>query len=159
MATILDDSSGSPGFVLVGSWTNAAYGYNGQSKYAAAGSGTKSATWTFTDLTPGWYRVGACWQAATNRATNAPYAVYDDTTLLGSVTLNQEVAPSEWTDISSGQKFDYLRGPGWGYYWPVASGTLKVVLTDNANEYVFADAVMIELYSYWRKSFVMGMGF
>jgi len=159
MATVIDDADGAPGFVLTGSWTSAAYGHGGNSKYTGSGSGTKLATWTFTGLTPGWYRIGATWVEQANRTKNAPYSVYDNTTLLGSVTLNQELAPDGWTDFGSGTEFTYIVNPNsWGY-WRIASTTLKVVLTDNVEDYVFADAIIVDAWNYVRKTFLQGLGF
>ena len=90
--------------------------------------------WVFT-VTPGSYHVAATWFAFSNRATNAPYSVYDGTTLVGTVPVNQQVTPADFTDRGSGWK-DLRR-------FTVASTTLRVRLTDAANGFVISDAIRI----------------
>ena len=73
-----------------------------------------------------------------NRATNSPYAIYDDTTQVYSADVDQEQAPAADV-VDSGSNFQHL-----GSSVTISSGTLVVQLTDDANEYVIADAVRIE---------------
>lgn len=124
--TIIDD--GDPGFV--GPWSISVNGgYNGDHRWNAAGVGNDKASWTF-DVTPGEYNVSVTWLPGTNRATDAPYSVYDDTALLNTVDINQELTPTNgWEDLGN---------------YVMTGNTLVVELTDNANEYVIADAVRIE---------------
>ena len=62
-----------------------------------AGDGSNKAWWTFTDLAEGTYEALATWvpwnDTGSWRATNAPYTVFDGTTILGTVRVNQEVDP------------------------------------------------------------------
>ena len=63
-----------------GSWTSyAGLGYGGDHAAAVgvgpAGPATATATWTFSGLAPGRYRVLATWVPADNRATDAPFTV------------------------------------------------------------------------------------
>jgi hypothetical protein len=128
--------SGSAGFINF-----SGQGYQNDVTFAAAGSGSETATWTFTGLAAGTYRVSATWTAHANRATNAPFTVFDGPvatgTDLGTVLVNQEPAPNHFT--ANGASWFNLGGP-----YTVNSGTLTVRLTDNANEYVIADAIRIE---------------
>ena len=74
-------------------------------------------------------------------ATNAPYTVYDGTTLRGTTPVNQTLAPGDLFEPSDGPG-----GTGWkvlGTY-NIVGNTLVVKLTDKANGYVVADAVRIE---------------
>jgi RHS repeat-associated protein len=74
----------------------------------------------------GRYKVYARWTTHANRATNAPYTVHHaggETT----VRVNQEKNNNVWVLLGS-----FLFQPGAGH---------KVVLSDDANEYVIADAV------------------
>src|SRR5262249_19596327 len=64
--------------------------------------------------------------------SNATYSVYDGNTLRGTVSVNQQQAPSGTT--VNGSVFQSLGS------FQISSGTLKVVLSDNANGYVIADA-------------------
>lgn len=135
---IIDD--GDAGFATVGTWTTVGIaGYQSDYRYIAAGSGSNTATWTFTGLASGTYRVSVTWVSNANRATDAPFTVYDDSTALGTVDINQESLPSTLED--AGVWWDHL-----GEY-AISSGTLKVVLTDDANEFVIADAVRVEFLS------------
>src|SRR5690606_6097564 len=68
---IIDD--GDSGFSVSGDWRGAlGQGYQNDVRFAFAGNGSQTATWTFTDLEPGEYRVSATWSAHANRATDAP---------------------------------------------------------------------------------------
>jgi hypothetical protein len=103
--------------------------------YIAGGTGANVASWTFT-VTPGQYDVSVTWSWLANHATNAPYTVLDGTTPLGTVLVNQQVAPSgisdqgvTWQDLGT---------------FTVNSSQLVVQLSDNANGYVIADAVRIQ---------------
>ena len=105
--------------------------------YAAAGSGSAVATWTFTGLSPGVYRVSSTWLAEQNRATNVPYTVFDGATSRGTVLINQELAPNDRVD--AGVPWEDL-----GSSFSITGTTLVVQLTNNANEYVMADGIRIE---------------
>jgi hypothetical protein len=104
--------------------------YGGEAQYHEAGSGANTATWTPTIFGAGYYNVYAWWVANTNRATDAPYTInYDG----GSETIdvNQEVNGGQWVLLGT---------------YPFAAGTSgSVVLSDDANEYVNADAIKFEL--------------
>ena len=88
-----------------------------------------AATWT-PDLVGGVsYNVYAWWKASSNRATDAKYTIYYDG---GSrtVQVNQEINGSQWNYLGN---------------FPFAAGTSGyIVLSDDANEYVIADAVRWE---------------
>ncbi len=88
----LDD--GVPGSAATAGWQvyNGA-GWQGDMRYKAAGSGAEAATWTFTGLVSGQYRVSATWVPYANRADNAPYTVLDGATPLATVPVNQQQAP------------------------------------------------------------------
>ncbi len=126
--------NGQVGFSETGSgWTHyTGTGYNNTVDYAAAGTGSNTATWQLTGLASGTYDVQVTWNVVSNHATNATYSVYDGSTLLGTVTVNQQLAPSGPT--VNGRPFQSLG------LFQVTSGTLEVVLTDSANGYVIADA-------------------
>ncbi|MFY9255342.1 MAG: hypothetical protein WAO83_17960, partial [Fuerstiella sp.] len=75
----------------------AAGGYNTDHSYAGAGSGSSVSTWTFA-VTPGRYKVSTTWVEYANRATNAPFTIYDGTTVVGQANVNQKLAPDDLTD-------------------------------------------------------------
>ena len=88
--------NGQAGFTQSGpGWTPyTGTGYNNNLDYAAAGTGTNTATWQVGSLAAGSYDVQMTWTAVANHATNATYSVFDGATLLGTVTVNQQQAPS-----------------------------------------------------------------
>jgi len=131
---VIDDLD--PGFSTVGTWDTTYQGYRGNVHYAAANpAGADVATWTFA-VAPGTYRVSTTWSAGGNRATNAPYTVYDGSAALGTTAVNQQAASAGLTD--SGTNWQDLGT------FNVTSSTLRVALSSNANQYVIADAIRIE---------------
>lgn len=132
---IIDD--GDPAFSHSAGWTNLTntLAYQLDYEYHTPGSGSGWAAWTFTDLPAGTYEVYAKWSQFGNRASNAPFTVYDGSTALGTTLVNQQLAPDD----------DYANAISWeriGTY-NSSTGTLVVRVTDNANGYVIADAVRI----------------
>jgi hypothetical protein len=131
----IDD--GAVGFSTTGTWTNYSNtsAYQGDYGLSRSSSSLDTATWTFNALQSGQYQVLARWSPSSSRLTNAPYTMYDNWALRSTVNVNQRNAPSGVTAD--------------GYTWQnlgtvsITSGTLKVVLTDNASGTVSADAVRI----------------
>ena len=119
-------------------------GFSGTYSTAAGGSDS-TATWTtaITSADQGkddGTEVSATWVPSVGNATNATYEIYDGSstsgTLLGTVTVNQTIAPVGTADGNT--QFQEL-----GDYYP-QSGTLTVVLqASGANGTVVADAVGI----------------
>jgi hypothetical protein len=129
--------NGGAGFSTTGSWSIArGLGYGGSLEYAAAGSGSTRATWQVTGLSSGYYEVDGTWNADSQHAANAPYQFYDGSTLLTTVLVNQQPAPSGGT-TEGGVPFQFIATVD------VTSGTLSVVLSNNANGYVIADAIHV----------------
>src|SRR5690606_20377691 len=75
----LDNSAA--GFATTGTWATGLEGLGGTCRYSSAVGST--ATWTFTGLDAGQYRVYATWTPYANRPTAVPYAVTDGSTPLG----------------------------------------------------------------------------
>ena len=75
--------NGDAGFASSGWTLYNGDGYQSDFHYTAAGSGSKVATWTFTGLPAGAYEVSATWSPHANRVSNAPFAILDDTALVG----------------------------------------------------------------------------
>ncbi|MCA9004257.1 MAG: choice-of-anchor D domain-containing protein, partial [Planctomycetaceae bacterium] len=109
--------------------------------------GTDTATWTFTGLAEGNYRVSTTWSQYYNRVTDAPFSL-DGGGGAFDVVVDQSVAPSSfiedgtaWFDLSTSFAVD-------------GSGQLVVTLTNEASNYirdhftlangVIADAIRIE---------------
>ena len=121
----------------MGAWTlSSGEGYQSDIHYSAAGVGNDRASWTFS-VTPGVYRVSATWSTLTNRATDAPFTVFDDTIPLATVAVNQELAPGSF--VEGGVSWGDL-----GALYSITGSVLKVELSDLANEFVIADGIRIE---------------
>ncbi len=117
--------------------------------YSQVDSG-KTATWQFTNLVAGTYRVSTTYTPHANRATAAPFSVYDQSGLLLTTPINRQQAPNDfgdlgyfWEDITGGVLVTDPDGPG-----PLPA-TLRVTLRDlvpgqSGKKFVIADAVRIE---------------
>ncbi len=113
-------------------------GYNGSLRVVAAGAGTNTATWTFTGLTAGTYSAAVDWLAdPNNRASNATYNIYDGSTLIATVVINQRQNPVGTS--TGGVTFQSLGN------FTISSGTLRIVLSDNANGLIIADAARVSV--------------
>jgi uncharacterized protein (DUF1800 family)/uncharacterized cupredoxin-like copper-binding protein len=138
--TIIDNSSAT-GFSATAGWTQfTGQGYLNNIAFAPSGTGSEVATYTFTGLTAGVYRVSATWTAHPNRITDARYTILDGSFTLATVTVNQELAPNPNVTVS-GVAFQNLGGT-----FTVTSGTLVVRLTNQSSQggqTVVADAVRL----------------
>jgi uncharacterized protein (DUF1800 family) len=103
---------------------------------APAGTGENSATWTFSGLDPGQYRVSATWPGYSFAANDTPYTISDGSNAVATIPVDQTQdsagfadAASNWQDLGT---------------FTITSGTLKVQVTDSASGTVLADAVRME---------------
>jgi hypothetical protein len=146
-AVIVDNNQ--PGFETVGDgWTSIAGlgGYGNCVTFVAEGDGSKSASWRVEGLASGEYEVRASWTPYSNRATNAPFRIYDGPTLLATVRVNQQLAPSGL--VVNGVMFQSLG------VFPVQQGCLKVVLANDADSFVIADAIQVAEKPSWGPVFL-----
>src|SRR5262249_4318884 len=95
---VLVDNSQS-GYSETGSgWTTwTVNGYGGVLRYHASGTGGNTAVWQAPGMAPGYYVVQATWNGDHTHATNAPFSIYDGSTLLQTVQVNQQPAPTGTT--------------------------------------------------------------
>jgi hypothetical protein len=138
VVSYLDDSG--PSFSTTSGWLPyVGSGWHGQLYYKQAGSGAEAATWTFTGLTPGVYRVSVTWDPAANRAPDAAFTVLDGGAALTTTLVNQRQAPASFQD--AGAWWQVLGGT-----YDIQSGVLTVRLSDlaTAGTYLIADSVRIE---------------
>ncbi len=123
---IVDDVSAK----FVGTWltSTSIAGYNGVGYHThTAGTGTNTVTWGFTIPTAGSWQVYARWTGYSNRATNAKYTV-NSAGGASTVIVNQQINGRTWVLL--------------GTYNFNAAG-YSVLLSDNANGYVIADAIRL----------------
>jgi hypothetical protein len=127
----------SPSYAETGSgWQSWPGGYSGNYRYHSAGSGADTAGWTVTGLGTRSYTIAETWNASPNHATNATYQIYDGTTLVKTVTVDQTQTPT------GGGTFNNVPFQTLGSF-TITSGTLKVVLLDSGNGDVVSDAIAI----------------
>jgi hypothetical protein len=112
------------------SWSASLTFFGKDFQYISAGSGTNTATWHVpSDMPAGTYNVYAQWSSNTNRGTDIYYTIYhsggDDT--VGP--FDQTVNGGTWVVIGT---------------YSFAAGNGSVVLTDDANGVVAADAIKFE---------------
>jgi len=123
---IVDDT----GADFVGIWESSSItdGYYGNGyRFHTTGSGTNSATWEIDITTAGSYEIYARWTSGSNRASDAPYRLYYAGTST-TIDVNQRNNGGEWYSLGT-------------YNFNV--GAYGVVLSDNANGVVVADAIKI----------------
>jgi len=123
---VADNAAG----LAVGTWPNSTSvsGYLGSNyQVHTAGTGTNTFTWNLTVPSAGSYETYARWTQHPNRATNAKYTV----THAGGasvVTVNQEAGGGAWQLLGT---------------YSFNAGVASISLSDEANDYVVADAVML----------------
>jgi hypothetical protein len=139
------DSDGTPDIIIdisdpefdsVGDWTCTSGSGGYEDDYCwAAGDGSCTATWRPDISQADTYNVYAWWKASPNRATDAKYTIYyDGGSETHVVEVDQEINGGKWNELTE------LSGP-----LPFAAGTSGyVVLSDDANDYVIADAIKWE---------------
>jgi len=131
--------NGEDRFSKVGAWSvsdRAAGFYGSDYAYALGGDGSSVATFTFDIPYTGNYEVFAQWPAHDTRASDAPFRLINNGTVIDTVRVDQKV---------NGGQFNPLTGPeavGRGIYH-LNFGTLQVTLANDANGKVAADAVRI----------------
>ncbi len=128
--------NGDAGFSTMGSWFPfAGQGMGDDIHYAGGSTGSQTARWTFP-ITPGRYELAVTWTTHANRATDAPFTVKEGSQTIHFVRLDQEQAPNDFTDA----------GVGWerlGGTLNLTGSMLEVMLSDDANQFVIADAVRL----------------
>ena len=129
--------NGDAAYVENGVWDDTSSGYNGSARLVNGGDGSQSASWTFSDLEPGEYRVLVTWQQGNARATDAPFSVKDGQRILQTIAVDQTKQPLPHA-VDANSNFESLGG------YTITGGTLVVELTNAANGQVVADAVRIE---------------
>ena len=129
-----------PGYTATAGWTNVVDedSVGGSHVAAVVGTGDETITYEFNGVTPGQYQVWTHFVPAESQATNAPFTVYDGYTQYSTTQVDQS--------------HDYLGvdldddGRQWykvGEYEIRRQNGIRVVVTDNANGTVVADAVRI----------------
>jgi hypothetical protein len=106
-------------------------GYGADLRYKAEGNGNGTATWT-ANISAGYYNVYAWWIGGSERATNAQYTIMNNGSELDTDRKDQSQNVGQWNQLGTEL-----------YYF--AAGTASVVLSDDADGAVVADAIKWEL--------------
>src|SRR5262249_35147765 len=105
---------------------------------------TATASWTFTGLGSGPWDVYVTYFGLSGYSTAAPVTIYDGVTKLSTTVVNESILG---TQSHGGRAQGSYGGVGWlalGTFIPIQSGTLEVVLGNNASgSKVDADGVLI----------------
>lgn len=92
--------------------------------------------WTFTLPSTGTYSLALTWPHWGDAATNTEFKVWDDTTLVATLQVDQSVQPNDFTE--SGSPWETVGS------WAFATTTLKLELTTNVtNARIVADGVRV----------------
>ncbi len=128
--------NGAAGNARVGSWAAVGNkGYQSDIHVATKGTGSKQATWTFTALPAGEYRVWATWTGGSSNASNAPFQIIYGGPSAPIVRVNQKNAAAGHT--AEGGKWNFLGSAN------ATKGWLQVKLNNSANGSVVADAIRL----------------
>ena len=95
------------------------------------------AKWSFEIAKAGLYEVSATWPPATTAATDSPFRVFVNGQVRDTVRVDQQRAPDDFA--ANGGTWERLAQVEVG-----AGGTIVVLLGDDANGLVVADAIRIE---------------
>jgi hypothetical protein len=133
-------ANGQPGYSETGTWSTetVAGDYGGTDDFAHTGSnGANTATWQVSGLPAGAYSVQVSWYGYHANVSNAPFAIYDGSTLLQTVLVDETQQPVGAT--YGGATFQTIAAVN------VSTGTLKVVLSDSGatNVWLIANAVRV----------------
>jgi hypothetical protein len=129
--------AGQLGYRLTGlGWvTTAGAGYGGSYDSHAPGGGADTASWQVDGVLAARYDVRVSWVPPAGAGSNVSYTVYDGAAVLARVTVDQRLAPS-------GEGYNGTAFQSLGTF-TVKSGSLRVVLADDADGSVSADALFV----------------
>lgn len=134
--------NGDAGYSLFGtSDVSTADGFSGDFEVLGGVSGARDgssiASWEFTGLTAGNYRVSATWSPSANNSTSSVFVVNTGGATASQTRINQQRTPEDFT--ASGEFWQDLNTSV-----SVSDGTLTVLLGDDANGLSISDAIRIE---------------
>ena len=130
--------NGDANYSETGTWksgSSSLWNYLFDNRFHVAGDGSSTASWSFSGLDSGAYEVYVTWCGYSNRASDAPFTVFDGAAAVGTIDVDQRANPSG--EILGGRPWQSIG------VFNNSSGTLTVRLSDDANGVVIADAVRI----------------
>ena len=142
-AAVIDN--GQPGYSETGSWSTVVGGFNGTNRVAKtvqAGGPPSTATWNFSSISPATYDVYVTFAGKSGYSEAVPYTVYNGSTELGTVDVNQSILVTQSQGLTQGS----YGGVGWlelGAF-TISSTDIQVVLSNLATgNFVDADGVLL----------------
>ncbi len=132
--------NGDAGHSRTGVWRgDSSGGHAGDLEYSTNAEGAATASWSFSGLAAGQYRVSSTWVGYWNWAPNAAYSIRAGSggAVLASRVINQQQSPNDFVD----------QGTNWEDLGVVTiSGSTLVVELSNVgtSQYVIADAIRVE---------------
>ena len=137
--------NGQPGYSETGSWSTVVGGFNGTNRVAKtvhAGGPPSTATWNFSSISPATYDVYVTFAGKSGYSKAVPYTVYNGSTELGTVDVNQSILVTQSQGLTQGS----YGGVGWlelGAF-TMSSTDIQVVLSNLATgNFVDADGVLL----------------
>jgi len=137
--------NGQPGYSETGSWSTVVGGFNGTNRVAKtvqAGGPSSTATWNFSSISPATYDVYVTFAGKSGYSEAVPYTVYNGSTELGTVDVNQSILVTQSQGLTQGS----YGGVGWlelGAF-TISSTDIQVVLSNLATgNFVDADGVLL----------------
>ncbi|MGZ3469800.1 MAG: golvesin C-terminal-like domain-containing protein, partial [Isosphaeraceae bacterium] len=142
-AAVIDN--GQPGYSETGSWSTVMGGFTGTNRVAKtvqAGGPPSTATWNFSSISPATYDVYVTFAGKSGYSEAVPYTVYNGSTELGTVDVNQSILVTQSQGLTQGS----YGGVGWlelGAF-TISSTDIQVVLSNLATgNFVDADGVLL----------------
>jgi len=132
--------NGGQGYTAAGNWQQESPedAHGGSHDWIIPGAGNNTATYKFNAVVPGEYRVWTYFAPKESQATNAPFTIYDGAQRLDTVPVNQSKSYLGM-DIDGDGRTWYRLGA-----YDIKTDSVTVILSDNADGNVVADAVRIE---------------
>ncbi|MFV1967357.1 MAG: beta-propeller fold lactonase family protein, partial [Pirellulaceae bacterium] len=134
-------------------------GYLANQRARAVGTNPVStATFSLTDVPPGWWEVFATWDPENGASTQTPYAITDGSDERITVQVRQNTDPRDtapYGEAFDGAKWERLavlddRSRNLATSFPVVNGQLDITVSnDTGNAVVLADAVRVKAASEW----------
>jgi uncharacterized protein (DUF1800 family) len=119
-------------FQSVGGWVR------NNAQALVASTDQSSATWNFTGLIPGHYRISTTWPVQTRGAAAAPFTIFDGDRTVATVALNQQVTPSDLRDAGS----TWADLGGLGHLFTIRGRSLSVRLSTPSGSIGTGNAVV-----------------
>ena len=121
-----------PDFSSTGTWGTSSHlaGFIGDNYFfSESGTGENLATWSTQINISSTYVISASWTTSPSRATNATYIIKSNGSIIDTVILDQTHTEGQYNELGQ-----YL----------LQTGVLEIILSNDSNGYVIADAILIE---------------